>query len=234
MKLSLNHVHPWDVTTGQAAEIQRQLAGMVRAEPLAASPTTIAGVDVSVHGDEVQAAVAVIAYPSLDILNHTLWRGPVQYPYVPGLLSFREVPAVLRALEQLHELPDLIMADAQGIAHPRRLGMAAHLGILVDLPVIGVAKSRLVGEYVEPDDYPGARSPLMLGSEQVGEVVRTRAGVKPLFISIGHRMTLPEAVDLVLTSCTRYRLPEPTRQAHLLSRDGYTSGASTHHSDESE
>ncbi|MGL4651433.1 MAG: deoxyribonuclease V [Caldilineaceae bacterium] len=227
MNLTLHHEHPWDVTTGQATEIQRQLASLVRAEPMTVPPTTIAGVDVSVHGDEAQAAVAVLAYPSLDILNHALWRGPVAYPYVSGLLSFREVPAVLRALEQLPELPDLIMADAQGIAHPRRVGMAAHLGILLDVPVIGVAKSRLVGEFVEPDDYPGARSPLLAGGEQLGEVVRTRAGVKPLFISIGHRVTLAEAVALVLACCTRYRLPEPTRQAHLLSRDGYTPGVTT-------
>lgn len=227
MNLELHHAHPWDVTTGQATEIQKQLAGLVRAEPLRRTPATIAGVDVSVHGDEAQAAVAVLAYPSLDLLNHALWRGPVVYPYVPGLLSFREVPAVLRALEQLPDLPDLIMADAQGVAHPRRVGMAAHLGILLDLPVLGVAKSRLVGEYAEPEDYPGARSPLMVGSEQVGEVVRTRAGVKPLFVSIGHRITLDEAVGLVLACCTRYRLPEPTRQAHLLSRDGYTAGVRT-------
>ncbi len=222
MNLMLQHAHPWDVTTGQAVEIQKQLAGLVRAEPLTFTPATIAGVDVSIHGDEAQAAVAVLAYPSLDIVNHALWRGPVAYPYVSGLLSFREVPAVLRALEQLHELPDLIMADAQGIAHPRRIGMAAHLGILIDMPVIGVAKARLVGDPVEPDDYPGARVPMMVRGEQVGEIVRTRTGAKPLYVSIGHRITLPEAVDLVLHCCTRYRLPEPTRQAHLLSRDGYT------------
>lgn len=225
MTLQLHHAHPWDVTTGQAVEIQKQLAGLVRAERLAATPATIGGVDVSIHGDEAQAAVAVLAYPSLDIVNHALWRGPVAYPYVSGLLSFREVPAVLHALEQLHELPDLIMADAQGIAHPRRMGMAAHLGLLIDLPVIGVAKARLIGDAPEPDDYPGAREALMHNGEQVGEVVRTRAGAKPLYVSVGHRITLAEAVDLVLHCCTRYRLPEPTRQAHLLSRDGYTAGA---------
>lgn len=224
MKLQLHHAHPWNVTTGQAIAIQNELAALVRSESLQDLPATVAGVDVSVHRDEVQAAVAVLEYPSLDLVDHALWRGPVEYPYVPGLLSFREIPAVLRGLEQLDTLPDLIMADAQGIAHPRRLGMAAHLGILLDLPVIGVAKSRLVGEYSEPDDYSGARVPLLAEGEQVGEVVRTRGGVKPLFVSIGHRVTLPEAVALTLSCCTRYRLPEPTRQAHLLSRDGYIRG----------
>lgn len=222
MDLTLHHTHAWNVTTGKAIAIQERLASLVRTMPLRHTPRTIAGVDVSVQRDEVQAAVAVLAFPSLEPVNHALWRGPVEYPYVPGLLSFREIPALLHALEGLDAMPDLIMADAQGIAHPRRLGMAAHLGVLLDTPVLGVAKSRLVGDYAEPDDYPGAHTPLTDGNEPIGAVVRTRAGVKPLFVSVGHRVTLAEAVGFVLAAQTRYRLPEPTRHAHLLSRSNFT------------
>jgi len=220
--VKLYHAHQWAVTTGQAKEIQLQMAGLVRSEPLERPPETIAGVDVSVHGAEAQAAVTVLSWPGLDLVDHGLWRGPVTWPYVPGLFSFREAPPVLAALEQLDRLPDLLMADAHGFAHPRRFGLASHLGVLLEIPVIGVAKSRLFGAYTEPDDYGGAHTPLLDGGEQIGVVVRTRAGLKPLFVSIGHRITLLEALHYVLACCTRYRLPEPTRQAHLLSRDGYS------------
>lgn len=222
MNLTLHHTHAWNVTTGQAIAIQEKLAGLLRAIPLPHTPRTIAGVDVSVHRDEVQAAVAVLAFPSLEPVNHALWRGPVEYPYVPGLLSFREIPALLRALEMLDAMPDLIMADAHGFSHPRRMGMASHLGVLLETPVLGVAKSPLIGEYVEPDDYPGAQSPLTDKGELIGAVVRTRAGVKPVFVSVGHRITLAEAVGFVLAAQTRYRLPEPTRHAHLLSKSNFT------------
>lgn len=221
MDLTLHHAHAWDVTTRQAIDIQHRLASLVTQTPLPQPPRTVAGVDVSVHADEVQAAVAVLAFPSLEPLDHALWRGPVMYPYVPGLLSFREVPAVLEALRQLDTLPDLLMADAQGIAHPRRVGLAAHLGVLLDSPVFGVANSRLIGTHDEPEDYVGATEPLMDGKEQIGAVVRTRAGVKPVYVSVGHRITLAECIEYTLTCVTRYRIPEPTRQAHLLSRHGY-------------
>ena len=221
MNIVLHHAHAWDVPTGEAIALQQQLAEYVLQQPLADWPQTVGGVDVSVHHNEVQAAVVVMALPSLDVRTHALWRGPVEYPYVPGLLSWREIPALLRALEQLESLPDLILADAQGIAHPRRLGMAAHLGVLLDLPVIGVAKSRLIGEPAQPDDYPGAQAALMDRGQQIGTILRTRAGVKPLYVSVGHRVTLEDAVNLTLACCTRYRLPEPTRQAHLLSRAAF-------------
>lgn len=222
MNLHLHHAHAWDVTPAQAAGIQARLAAQVRVEPLAHLPATIAGVDVSVRegagGSVAQAAVVLLSFPALEGIERAVWRGPVAWPYVPGLLSFREVPALLHALEKLNSLPDLIMADAQGIAHPRRLGLASHLGVLLDLPVIGVAKSRLIGAFVEPADVVGAQTPLLADGEQVGAVLRTRAGVRPLCVSVGHRVTLPEAIDLVLRCCTRYRMPEPTRLAHLLSR----------------
>ncbi len=225
MRLTLHHAHAWDVPPAEAVAIQRRLAAEVRQIPLPQPPRTIAGVDMSVHTNlqpaEVQAAVAVLAYPGLETVAQARWRGPVQFPYVPGLLSFREVPAVLHALEQLDALPDLIMADAQGIAHPRRFGLAAHLGVLLDRPVLGVAKSRLTGAHDEPDDVRGATTPLWERDEPIGAVLRTRPGVKPLYISVGHRITLGEAVAWVVACLTRYRLPEPTRRAHLLSREGY-------------
>ena len=218
MDWTIHHAHPWDVTLEAAVAIQRTLAPLVREEPLPQPPRTIAGVDMSVRGDQVQAAVVVLALPTLEIIDQAVWRGPVEFPYVPGLLSFREVPAVLRALAQLRIQPDLIMADAQGRAHPRGLGLACHLGVLLDWPVFGVAKSRLTGTYAEPTDVTGAQSPLLRAKAVIGAVLRTKAKTKPVYVSIGHRITLSEAVALTFACTTRYRLPEPTRQAHLLSK----------------
>lgn len=218
MRLTLHHGHRWDVTPTEAVALQRELAVRVREEPLPAPPRTIAGVDMSVKDYAVRAAVAVLSFPALEVIDRAVWEGPVEFPYVPGLLSFREIPAVLRALEGLDALPDLIMADAQGRAHPRRIGLASHLGVLLDHPVIGVAKSRLTGIYDEPGPERGASSPLLDGNEQIGAVLRTRPGVRPLFVSVGHRVTLGDALRLTLACAVRFRLPEPTRRAHLLSR----------------
>lgn len=218
MQLTIHHAHAWDVTPGEAVTIQRTLAPLVREEPLAAPPQTIAGVDMSVRGDQVQAAVVLVAYPALTVLEQATWQGQVEFPYVPGLLSFREVPAVLRALEQLSTLPDLIMCDAQGRAHPRRLGLACHLGVLLDLPTVGVAKSLLTGKHDPLGPNKGDQVPLYSGRETIGAVVRSRTQIKPLYVSVGHRITLPEAIDLTLACTTRYRLPEPTRQAHVVSK----------------
>ena len=220
--LPLHHAHAWNVTPAQAVDIQRKLAALVRPLPLHGRPRTLAGVDVSVLRGEVQAAVVVLDFGSLELVAEARWRGPAAFPYVPGLLSFREIPAVLRALELLDALPDLIMADAHGVAHPRRMGMAAHLGVLLDTPVVGVAKSKLLGAYAPPADTAGAQTPLYDGLEQIGVVLRTRAGVKPLFVSVGPRITMPEAVEVVLATQTHYRMPEPTRRAHLLSRRDFT------------
>jgi deoxyribonuclease V len=218
MTLTIHHAHPWQLTPHEAVALQRQLAPLVREEPLPQAPRTMAGVDMSVRGDQVQAAVVVLALPTLTIVDQAIWRGVVEFPYVPGLLSFRETPAVLRALEQLTTLPAVIMADAQGRAHPRRLGLACHLGVLLDWPVIGVAKSRLIGTFQEPPAEQGAHTPLTDRREIVGAVVRTRANAQPVYVSVGHRITLPQAIDLTLACTTRYRIPEPTRQAHLLSK----------------
>lgn len=217
MQLTIHHAHAWDVTSEAAVALQRQLAPLVREEPLPAPPQTIAGVDMSVRGDQVQAAVVVLQYPALAIIDQAIWRGNVEFPYVPGLLSFREVPAVLRALEQLTAMPDLIMCDAQGRAHPRRFGLASHLGVVLDWPTLGVAKSLLTGRHDEVGVTKGSHTPLRAGQEIIGAVVRSRDGVNPLYVSVGHRLTLTEAIDITLACTIRYRLPEPTRQAHLLS-----------------
>lgn len=218
MQIELQHTHSWQVSPREAVQIQRTLASRVRQEPLEKPVQTIAGVDVSVRDNQVQAAVVVMRLPDFEVLDHAAWHGPVQFPYVPGLLSFREVPAILPALEALHVRPDVLMTDSQGLAHPRRFGLACHLGVLLDWPVFGVAKTRLTGTYQAPDPEKGARSTLQAGDEVIGSVLRTRTGVKPVYVSIGHRITLDEAVDLTLRCSPRYRIPEPTRVAHHLSR----------------
>lgn len=178
----------------------------------------VAGVDVGFEdaGRTVRAAVAVLAFPGLELQQQAIARAPTSFPYVPGLLSFRELPGVLAALEQLERLPDLILCDGQGYAHPRRFGIACHLGVLTGLPTIGVGKTRLIGTYEEPGPEKGDWSPLLEKGERIGAVLRTRQGVKPLFISVGHRVSLPTAIELVLDCCTRYKLPETTRWAHRL------------------
>jgi deoxyribonuclease V len=218
--VTLHHAHPWDVTPREAVAIQRDLAEHVRFEPLPTTIETVAGVDVSVREDRVRAALVVLALPDLEVVDRATWEGPVVFPYVPGLLSFREMPAVLPALEQLTVEPDVYILDAQGYAHPRRFGLACHLGVLLDKPAFGVAKSRLVGRHDEPGVEKGERSPLVHRDEVIGRVVRTRAKVKPVFVSVGHRATLDDAVELTLRLATRFKLPMPTHRAHRLSKYG--------------
>lgn len=216
--ITLRHGHAWAVSPAEAIAIQQQLRGLVRIVDDFAAPQRIAGVDVGFEAGNTitRAAVAVLAFPSLELVEYAIARQPTRFPYIPGLLSFREVPAVLAALAQLSMLPDLLLCDGQGIAHPRRLGIASHLGVLLDLPTIGVAKSRLVGTYEEPGEEKGSWQPLYSGDELLGSVLRTRSRVKPLFISPGHRVGFTAARELVLACTTRYRLPETTRWAHRL------------------
>jgi deoxyribonuclease V len=178
----------------------------------------IAGIDVGFEdqGRVTRAAVAVLRSADLQVVESALARRPTAFPYVPGLLSFREIPAVLEALAALACAPDLLLADGQGLAHPRRFGLACHLGWLLDTPTIGVAKSRLLGEFTAPPDRRGAWSPLFDREALVGAAVRTRRGVKPVFVSPGHRVDVASAVRLTLACTDRYRLPEPSRVAHHL------------------
>ena len=218
MDLRLRHEHRWDVSVREAIEIQQTLVKWVREEPIDFFVETVAGIDVSIRGDLAQAAVSVIRLGDLAIIDEAVERRDVPFPYVPGLLSFREIPAILPALERLHVRPDILMTDSQGLAHPRRFGLACHLGVLLDWPTLGVAKSRLIGAYEEPGQEKGQRSPLFDSDEVIGSVVRTRTGKKPVYVSIGHQITLEEAVRLTLACTSRYKIPEPTRQAHHLSR----------------
>jgi deoxyribonuclease V len=178
----------------------------------------VAGVDVGFKqaGKITRAAVVVLSFPGLVQVDQAIVERPTQFPYVPGLLSFREMPAVLDALAQLRTLPDLILCDGQGYAHPRRFGIACHLGVLTGIPAIGVAKTRLTGDYTTTPATRGQWSPLTDEDQVIGAVLCTRTGVSPLFISIGHRVSLRTAIDYVLACAPRYRLPETTRLAHRL------------------
>lgn len=210
--------HPWDLAPREAMALQSRLATEIDCRDDFGPVTRVAGVDVGFedNGATTRAAVAVLAFPSLQLETSVIARKPTCFPYVPGLLSFREVPAVLAAMEQLDVLPDLLLCDGQGIAHPRRLGIASHLGLLLDVPSIGVAKTRLVGKHDEVPDKRGAWVPLRDVNETIGAVLRTRQGVKPLYVSPGHRIGLESAIAWVMACLTRYRLPETTRWAHRL------------------
>jgi len=202
------------VSTREARQIQADLRGRVNVCPLAHLPHVIAGVDVSVKRRQARAAVVCFSLPELAPLEAVTAELPATFPYVPGLLAFREGPVVLAALAALRHTPDLLIFDAQGQAHPRRMGLASHLGVLLDVPSIGCAKSRLVGAYEPLDEQRGAWQPLVDEEEVIGAVLRTRARVRPVFVSVGHRIDLETAVALVLACALRYRLPEPTRWAH--------------------
>lgn len=223
MRLSLKHRHRWNVTPSEARVIQERLRDSVIREDRIGRVRTVAGVDVGFEdqGRVTRAAVVVLAFPSLEPVDAALARRPTEFPYVPGLLSFREIPAVLDALTELRTSPDLLLCDGQGLAHPRRLGVASHLGLLVDLPSIGVAKSRLIGTHDEVPNERGAWVPLVDQDEVIGAVLRTRINVKPIFVSIGNRTSLETAIDYVMRCTPRYRLPETTRLAdRLASRHG--------------
>jgi len=202
----------------QARAVQESLRGKVITEDKLGAVKTVAGVDVGFEraGAVTRAAAVVMDFPGLETREQAVARQPTRFPYVPGFLSFREAPAVLAALEQLRQVPDLLLCDGQGIAHPRRFGIACHLGVLTDIPSIGVAKSRLVGTHGTVPKVKGAWAPLMDAGEVIGAVLRTRDGVKPLYVSIGHRVSLDTAIDYVLRCTTKYRLPETTRLADRL------------------
>ena len=209
-------LHPWRVSHAQAVGIQDALRPRLVAASLPKEPRLVAGADVaySRRTHRVYAAVVVVELPSLETVESVGVTRTATFPYIPGLLSFREVPPLLDAFERLSRGPDAVVFDGQGLAHPRRFGLACHAGLLLDAPSIGCAKTRLVGEHRAVPDRRGASVPLRVEDETVGAVVRTRQGVKPVFVSPGHRADTPSAVDLVLALAARYRLPEPQRRAH--------------------
>jgi deoxyribonuclease V len=218
-------LHRWDVTPAEAREIQMGLRHLVERDDRLPRLRCVAGADVALelaepggwrkgHG-RAFAGVVVYRFPEMEELERVSAERPLRFPYVPGLLSFREIPALLAAFERLRHRPDLIFCDGQGYAHPRRLGIACHLGLLLDQPTIGVAKSVLVGEYREPAARAGSSAPLRDGKsgEVIGAALRTRAGVRPVFVSQGHRISLDRAIELTLAVSDGYRLPRPIRDA---------------------
>ena len=216
--MQIRQLHSWEVTVQEAVEIQKKLEPILDLRPLRKNLKTVAGVDVSTSKktDRLWAGVVVFEFPQLIKVEEKWVQGRARFPYVPGLLSFREIPPLLEALERLEIEPDLILCDGQGIAHPRRLGLASHLGLALNKPTIGCAKSRLVGEFSEVGGEKGDYSPLQYKNRIIGAVLRTRKGVKPLFISPGNKITLKDSLKIVLSCTVRYRMPEPTREAHLL------------------
>jgi deoxyribonuclease V len=213
----LKHIPDWNLSIPAAKNLQNKLAFEVCRTGSVTEPRLIAGIDVSIQRFRKTgtAAVVVLNYPELTPVEIKTVDGIINFPYVPGLLTFREAPLIIQAVEQLENTPDLIMMDGQGVAHPRRLGVAAHLGLIMDIPTIGVAKSRLCGVYEEPAPEAGNFTELTDDHESIGMVVRTKSNVKPLFVSIGNKISIEEAVYWVMNCCRGYRLPEPTRLAHL-------------------
>jgi len=216
-------LHEWNLAPREARALQTQLAKGVEISDRLTSVKHIAGVDIGFEdgGETTRAAVVLLEWdpataPKLNVVEQVVHREPTRMPYIPGLLSFREIPAALGAFEKLSVLPELVMVDGQGIAHPRRLGVAAHLGLWLDLPTIGIAKSRLYGKHAEVGEQRGDWVPLYAGQETIGAVLRSRAKVKPVYVSPGHRITLETSLNWVMRCLGRTKLPEPTRLADRL------------------
>ena len=219
--MRIRKYHPWQVTYREAVAIQEGLRRrLVRSGPLG-RPELVAGADVSYskHTDRVYAGVILLSFPALEVVETVTYADKAGFPYIPGLLTFREGPVLLHAFAGLKRRPDVVIFDGQGYAHPRRMGLASHMGILLDVPSVGCAKSRLVGEYAEPGPEAGEWTPLTDGRETLGRVLRTRSRVKPVFVSVGHKLGLAGATKLLLACGRGYRLPEPTRRAHHLVND---------------
>ena len=210
-------LHPWKVSPAEAREIQEKLRKRLRLQPPRTPLKTVAAGDVaySREDDMTYAAFLLFTYPGLTLLESASAKGRASFPYIPGFLTFREAPILLKAFSRLKTRPDLILIDGQGIAHPRVMGIAAHIGLILNLPSIGCAKSRLIGthEGLAPDR--GKAVPLLVGDRTAGMVLRTRAGVKPVYVSPGHKMDMETSVKIVLSLCRGYRIPEPLRQAHI-------------------
>jgi deoxyribonuclease V len=211
-------LHEWNLSAAEAKNLQNRLAFDVSRVGSVTDPRFIAGIDVRTPvraKGSGTAAVVILEYPSLELVEVKTAAGEITFPYVPGLLTFREAPLILQAFEQITHTPDLIIVDGQGIAHPRRLGIDAHLGLFFDIPTIGCAKSRLCGTFEEPGLEPGNYTELVDNRESIGVVLRTKLNTNPVFVSIGHKISIEDGIFWVMRCCWGYRLPEPTRLAHL-------------------
>jgi deoxyribonuclease V len=210
-------LHPWKVSPAEAIQIQEKLRKKLRLRPPRTRLKTVAAGDVAYgRGDDMTyAAFLFFTYPDLTLLESASAKGRASFPYIPGLLTFREAPVLLKAYSRLKAQPDLILIDGQGIAHPRFMGIAAHIGLILNLPAIGCATSRLIGTHEELAPDRGKTVPLLVGERAAGMVLRTREGVKPVYVSPGHKMDMETSVKIVLSLCRDYRIPEPLRQAHI-------------------
>jgi deoxyribonuclease V len=217
--MRIEKLHPWNVTPAEAVKIQKDLKERVSLIDDFNKIELVDGVDVKYKKGSAKATAAavVLSFPGLEVLETQVVEGEVSFPYVPGLFSFREIPLLIPALEKLKTTPHVMLVDGQGIAHPQRMGLAAHLGILMDIPTIGCAKSRLLGTHEEPVKEKGAYAYLYDKAEVIGAVLRTRTNISPVYVSIGHKISLPTAVELVLMCTTKFRIPEPLRTAHIAS-----------------
>jgi len=216
--MQLKNLHPWNVSVERAIQIQEELRPRIIQEDEIGKVHLVVGVDVGFEyeGDITRAGVALLRLPTLEIVETITTRQETNFPYVPGLLSFREAPAISEGLSRLGQTPDLMLCDGHGLAHPRRFGLACHLGLISGIPTIGVAKSRLTGQHKPVREERGSHTSLKDEDEVIGKVLRTRSRVKPVYVSIGHRVSLDSAIEKVLECAPKYRLPEPIRQAHKL------------------
>ena len=216
--MKIRELHSWNVSPSEAVTIQKNLATQVSRHDEIGTPRFIAGADISVNKvrNMATAAVVVLRYPELKLVNSSVIKDEIAFPYIPGLLSFRESPLVLCACQNLKIEFDLLFVDGQGVAHPRRMGLASHLGLLLDKPTIGCAKSRLIGAYQEPPVEAGCWTELVDDGEVIGVALRTRQGVKPVYVSIGNMVGLSSAIDWTMACCRNNRIPEPLRLAHIM------------------
>ena len=213
----MKSLHPWNLSAKEAVALQKELAPQVRIEPLANPPKFIAGADLSFDkgSDDVWAGIVVLSFPGLEIVEECGLQTTAPFPYIPGLLSFREAPAVLEVWEKLKQKPDVLVLDGQGLAHPRRFGLACHLGLWLGVPTYGSAKTLFVGDFENLGEERGSVADLVQRGEVVGKAVRTKKKITPVYVSVGNGLTLDDAVDLTLRCDGGYRVPEPTRRAHL-------------------
>jgi deoxyribonuclease V len=210
--------HSWQADIKQAKVIQETLAKKIIISRLPSPLAKVAGFDVSYFKGRniLIGGMVIMNFPTLEVIHTKVKTNPISFPYVPGYLSFREAPVILDLIAEIKETIDVYIFDGHGQAHPRGLGIAAHIGVWIDRPCVGCAKKKLVGDYDQPDNRRGAHGALIYKGQTIGSVLRTKPGVKPVFVSIGHRTNLPESIDLILSCCTKYRIPEPLRQAHQL------------------
>ena len=225
----MHKLHDWEVSVARAKEIQLSLAKRVVTENEVINPRLVAGIDISSLNAQgvARGAVVVLRYPELSTIEVKIAEDKITFPYIPGLLSFRESPLILAACEKLGNTPDLILIDGQGIAHPRRMGLASHVGLFLDLPTIGCAKSILCGQHRPVGEEAGAHAELLDNGELIGAALRTKSGVRPIYVSVGHKIDLASALQWVIKCCRGYRIPEPTRLAHLAAGGVLTSDPSS-------